>query len=624
MIDLLKELRRRNIFRVAAAYLVACWVVMQVVAVIGSAAGLPEWADSLALIILLAFGPVVLFIAWAFELTPDGIKTTQPETSPSSGLSLGGSDYVLIALLVGVFAVTAYQISTRPGGGSGQVEQAANEPSSAQLDNVASSSPSINQPTNSDVLAASIAVLPFADLSPDQDQAYFAEGISEELLNVLAGIDQLRVASRTSAFAYKNTLKRIPEIGSELNVRHVLEGSVRKSGDTIRVTAQLIDAQTDEHLWSNTYDETLSVDSIFRIQDQISQAIVEALRPVLDLEDDGVVLEVQPLTENLSAYDLFLEARSLFHDRSNIPLIVEMLQQAVTIDPDFIAAWELLGASAAIMPGRNFSLEYYDIALDAAQRVLAQRPDSSLANATIGLFHLAYDDTRRKPDWQAAEAAFSRALDSERIDASVYVWRSFMWMNLGYRERALRDAYACLEWEPDYLYCQEHLIRVLVGNGRDEDSLDAAIDYIERGGDLNVAFAAQFAATGERGMAALTLRAMGSPAGFPLGSIIDDLSSRSSRPDPEIEAFLLELDQGTDGGGRGTRLRADMIAVDGVEIRGGFPPFNPFWGSSNLIGQRDEEFRVFLRYYGIVDYWRENGFPPDCQPVGDTDFRCEW
>ena len=237
---LFAELKRRNVIRVAGVYIVSGWILVQVATALEESIGLPEWFDGLIVALLLIGLPVAIIFAWAFEMTPEGVVRTEavPEgesITPETGRKL---DVTLAIAIVALVIVIIWQSSTAP-------EPAAIEP-------VAKESAEPDVPSD-----ASVAVLPFADMSPDGDQEYFSDGLSEEILNLLVRADAIDVVSRTSAFQFKNTTLGIPEIAAELNVRHVVEGSVRKSGQTVRVTAQLIDAVTERHLWSDTYDLSL-------------------------------------------------------------------------------------------------------------------------------------------------------------------------------------------------------------------------------------------------------------------------------------------------------------------------------------------------------------------------------
>ncbi|MCH7538636.1 MAG: hypothetical protein IID57_12355 [Proteobacteria bacterium] len=193
-----------------------------------------------------------------------------------------------------------------------------------------------------------MAVLPFADLSPDGDQEYFSDGIAEEILNVLVGVDGLDMVSRTSSFQFKGRDLGIRDIAATLGVRHIVEGSVRKSGGTIRVTAQLNDADADTHLWSETYDRPLDAENLFQIQDDIANSIVSALRETLGLMELEEIT-VMATTKNLSAYEQYLRARPLYQNRVDLGLVIELLQQAVAQDLSFAKAWEMLAATTNLL-----------------------------------------------------------------------------------------------------------------------------------------------------------------------------------------------------------------------------------------------------------------------------------
>jgi TolB-like protein len=264
-----KELRRRNVIKVAAAYLVVSWLIMQVAEVLIPALHLPDWVLTATLYFLaIGFLPALIG-AWAFELTPEGIrreKKVDPEQSitTQTGRKL---DFLVIGLLaVGIIYLMIDKFWLEDG-----VETAATVSPQGEV-------------VEAEEVAPSIAVLPFVNMSADADNEYFSDGVSEEILNVLTGIENLKVTARTSAFSYKGSKLKIDEIARELGVNHILEGSVRKSGDQVRVTAQLIRADGGFHLWSETYDRKL--DNIFAIQDEIAGEIAAALQVTLELEPE--------------------------------------------------------------------------------------------------------------------------------------------------------------------------------------------------------------------------------------------------------------------------------------------------------------------------------------------------
>jgi len=356
------ELKRRNVFRVAAAYAVAGWVLIQIADAFFPALNLPDWTTRLvAGLVVLGF-PVALIFAWAFEVTPEGIKR-EAEVEHDSAAARGSARKLDIATLIGVLMVAlmfGYDRFLAP----------ASQPTSvADAQAVVEGS-----------VIPSIAVLAFDNMSPDPENAFFAEGISEEILNVLAGVEGLRVASRTSAFSFAGTDTPITEIATQLGVANVLEGSVRRQGMRVRITAQLIDARTDTHLWSDTYDRELT--DIFAVQEEIANAITDAMRDALGVRQ----VSVQASTSDLAAYELFLHGRQLFFERGDaLTAAIESLQSAVARDPGFADAWAYLAASAQVAPGyAQTGLDFDEttpIALDAVEHALALDPQNALALA---------------------------------------------------------------------------------------------------------------------------------------------------------------------------------------------------------------------------------------------------
>jgi TolB-like protein/Flp pilus assembly protein TadD len=311
---LFDELKRRNVIRVAVAYLIASWLVMQVADIVLEAILAPAWVMQVFLLIVSLGLPCVLIISWAYELTPEGLKREadvdrSQSITPHTGRKL---NLITIGLLVGVLLVVGVDRTLLPQRGvEGPVD------GSAEV-----------------LIDKSIAVLAFEDLSAEGDQAYFAEGLSEELLNVLAKVPDLKVAGRTSSFAFRGKDKDLREIGELLNVAHLLEGSIRKSGNRIRVTAQLIKVSDGFHLFSETYDRELS--DIFALQDEIAASIATAmLSEIIGTESVATVAR----TDN-ETYELYLLARQRIHSRDPAEMseATVMLDRALEIDPIYAPA----------------------------------------------------------------------------------------------------------------------------------------------------------------------------------------------------------------------------------------------------------------------------------------------
>ncbi|MBW2493253.1 MAG: hypothetical protein JRE43_00745, partial [Deltaproteobacteria bacterium] len=395
------ELKRRNVFRVGAAYGIVGWLLVEMASVVLPTFGAPEWVmKAFTLLVILGF-PLALVLAWAFELTPEGIKRDEGvEPAQSMPRQTGRKlDFAITGLLVAAvayFAVDKFVLRADP-------------------DPVAPASDPV--PVEDAVVRGkSIAVLPFANLSDDESNEYFSQGISEELLNVLTRVTSLRVASRTSSFSFKGTNTAIPEIAAKLNVNHVLEGSVRKAGNQVRITAQLIDVESDSHLWSDTYDRKL--DDIFAIQKEIATNIVEALTQKLNA-DEAVAASMLPPTTNVAAYELYLKGRYLLSLRGsgNLTEAARLFEQALEIDNSLADAYGALGKTYALLPAylRAFDSRPFTAKSEAAiDMALKLNP-----NQTEALSARGYNATLYRWEWDEARIVFNHALRVSPNDAVV-------------------------------------------------------------------------------------------------------------------------------------------------------------------------------------------------------------
>ena len=312
----LSELKRRNIFKVATTYAIAGWLIIQIVTAIDEPLSLPKWFATTIIVLVFTGFPIALIIAWALELTPEGVKKSEGiDASPSIHKSTGKK---LNRLLISVLALAV-------------VFLVVNRVFYVQVaDEV-------------DTGTASIAVLPFVDMSPQQDQSYFSDGLSEELLNVLAKVKDLKVAGRTSSFKYKGLNDDLVKIGSELRVDHILEGSVRKSGNSIRITAQLVKVADGFHIWSETYDRKYSAENIFEIQDEISSEVLKELKVKL-LGEAAASKTKKVLTKNTEAYEVYLKGLQLSRNKQSKDLekAIIYFKYAITLDPKFSLAYSHL------------------------------------------------------------------------------------------------------------------------------------------------------------------------------------------------------------------------------------------------------------------------------------------
>jgi TolB-like protein len=348
-----EELKRRNVFRAGIAYLLVAWLVLQVTETVAPILELSA-VFSKSVLLLLAIGfPVAVLFAWIFEMTPDGFrKETDVDRSVSISRRTGRNlDFIIIGVLSAAVAMFA-------------------------LDKFVWTE-SIS-PTATDVQQR-IAVLPFVNLSDDTEQEYFSDGLSEELLNLLAQIPELRVTSRTSAFSFKGTNPIISEVGRALNVEHVLEGSVRRSGDTLRITAQLIEVSTDTHLWSETWDRNFA--DVFVIQDEIAESVVNALRIQL-LGNVPRVFETTP-----EAYALYLQSQFLIEQRTVTSFLQaeRITKRILEMDPAYAPAWSQLAFlyfSGSAFGAWN-SVDAIPLARDAAQTSLRLFENNAQARAIL-------------------------------------------------------------------------------------------------------------------------------------------------------------------------------------------------------------------------------------------------
>ena len=361
------ELKRRNVFRVGIAYLIGSWLLAQIADLLIDNIGAPDWVMKTLFVVLALGFPLSLFFAWAFEMTPDGVKReSEIDRSQSitnvTGRKLDRSIIFVLVLALGYFAWDKF---------------------SAQSQTVTPVEPTIVEEVAID---KSIAVLPFVNMSADANNEYFSDGLSEELLNLLAKVDGLKVAARTSSFKFKKSEADIGEIGRQLNVATVLEGSVRRSGNHARITAQLIKVDDGFHLWSETYDREL--DNIFEVQDEIAKAIVDALKLPL-LGHDAKPLTSTATTDNFEAYDLYLLGRhhARVYSEEDFNRAIEYYLRAIEIDPSFAAAYSGLADGYIFLSdfGNMPQGEAYQLARSAAEKALAIDPDSPEAHTSMGL-----------------------------------------------------------------------------------------------------------------------------------------------------------------------------------------------------------------------------------------------
>ena len=626
---LFAELRRRNVIRMAGLYLVGAWLLVQVAETLLPIFHTPEWVlQSMVVLLALGFVPALVF-SWLYELTPDGLKrdaevTTAQSNAAQTGQRMDRMIFIGLVALIAVVAAdrfwprqadvagpTAASGAPVPAGSAGDLGAAT---ARAAPGGPGASPASIPDP-------GSIAVLPFVNMSADRDNEYFSDGISEELLNVLVKIDGLSVASRTSSFAYKGRELSAATIGSELRVAHVLEGSVRKSGNRVRITAQLIDAGSDRHLWSETFDRELT--DIFAIQDEIARAIVTALRGTLGERAPAaaaaVAAAVHADTDNLDAYQRYLKARELFITRTQLDESVRLFEQSVALDPAFARGWEGLAAASAVIVDWIATYPAIDreALLDRAEaasaRALELDPTLSLPWAARALL----EGYAPAPDYGKVIDHLGRAIAADPRNATAFLWRGINWITLGFLERALADFEHCLEIDPAYANCLRWKSLVLLFGGRADEALVLYEQGLARGFNDNRAnsFIEPLVRRGNRFAAILLMRELGWPveiqqAAVAAGEAPPDVAALLQRH-PEARIWQYQL---------GLLLRDYPLAaayetpsVSLVE----------HWDIAYEGLAASPAFKRILARLNVPTYWRQHEFPPRCRALGESDFECD-
>jgi TolB-like protein/Flp pilus assembly protein TadD len=615
------ELKRRNVFRVGAAYLVVAWLLIEVSDTIFPRLGLPEWTVTFVIALLIVGLPVALFLAWAFELTPEGVKRTG-DVALQESVTTQTSRTIDTLILVGMVVVVAVIVADRfllKQGGHGETVSPAEEAGPAESPAGAGTATTLARTTTADPRqadASGIAVLPFVNMSPDPENAYFADGISEELLNILGGIEGLKVASRTSAFSFKGKDTPIPEIARLLDVRHVLEGSVRKQGQRVRITAQLIEAGRDARLWSQTYERDL-VD-IFRVQEEIAVAITTALEAIIGTRQ----VSVDAPTDDMEAYQNFLRGRSSFYQRRELDRAIDDLQAAVDRDPGFAEAWAFLGAATSVVALGGHS--------DRDRTVLAERSDRAIARALeldpdipIALAGMGRGLVE-KGNVAEGLAMLSRAADRVAADTTARLWLGLTWLELGLVERALPHLASAQNQDPLVAINNGYLGLAYATQGRWEEGGRLARRAIELSGS---SFWTYFMAVG--------LVNAGDPVAA--HALLTD-AQPLLRPD---EAFGEEFLAGLLTALQDPAQRAEFLAANEIEAQGNtltnlalmfrdeervFRSADPVsrlivsysaWLPSLGWLREDPRFYAQMQERGAIGYWEAEGYPRGCRPVDD-------
>ncbi len=448
MSNFLGELKRRKVLRAGLLYGAACFAVLEGADIVLSNLGMPSSVMRFLVVLAILGFPVALTLSWAYELTPDGLKRSgdgQIESTPWLSPSAGMFTVVLLAL-----GGVAWWVSANLGEGSGDAAGVA--------------LPATEVPRES------VAVLPFANLSTDPENEYFSDGLSEELLNVLSRVPGLKVAARTSSFSFKDKNADAREIGRSLAVANVLEGSVRKAEERVRITAQLVEAETGFQLWSSSFDRQL--DDIFAVQDEIATAIVQALEMELVGGVENPVL--QPVTTNQMAYDKYLWGRFNLAKRTEAGIYeaIENFNGSIMMDSAYAPAYAGLADAYLVLHNHSAEVAADPTEAFATSRAMAERAvelDPTLAEAHASLGGAL---AIQSMDWEGATAAFERAIALNPQYALAHQWLSVPLAILGRYVEAIAAARTAVSLDPLSVPANSQLGQLLYIVGRSRDAIE--------------------------------------------------------------------------------------------------------------------------------------------------------
>jgi len=493
----IQELKRRNVFKVGAAYIVMAWLAAQGVDVFLENFGAPDWVIKTVLLLLIGGFPFALFFAWAFELTPEGIKKEKDvDRSRSITHETGRKlDYTIIAVLLIALSWFAWdKFGTGEPGSESHFQTAAESARPSAVENGSLTPEAAPEPATPLVDNKSIAVLPFVNMSNDPDQEYFADGISEEILNALARVDGLKVAGRTSSFTFKGQNQDLTSIGAALRVAHILEGSVRKSGNQLRITAQLIKVDDGYHMWSETFDREL--DDVFAIQDEISNAILVQLKTQLLGGEFVKSKQVDP-----QAYAQYLLAKQRIYDRSqaSLELAAELLTKAIETDPGFAAAHAQLGIATLLLSEEQYGSlpndEAAELGREQLEAALALEPQQAEALAGMGLYHASFPG-----GGEQAIAWLRRSLQSDPNQSNASNWLANNLRRNGQLDEALALREKDFARDPLYMPVFSNLVQMYVASGENEQArqvLDELRPYLHDDANMVMTEGSYFQVAGQ-------------------------------------------------------------------------------------------------------------------------------
>ena len=618
------ELKRRNVFKVGVAYAIVAWLLIQIVATVFPILALPDWTTRFITIVTIIGFPLALILAWIYELTPEGIKVTTPEGPAQYHTQTTGQrlNYFIIGVLVLVVAFLLgkdFVLKESP-------EVGGKTPKTSVVTETASPAETVKEKSEPTAPPNSIAVLPFKNMSSDPEQEYFADGMAEEILNSLARIKDLEVRGRTSSFYFKGKTEDLPTISKMLNVKYILEGSVRKAYEQVRITVQLINTQTDEHLWSKTYDRNLR--DIFAVQEDIAKSVADTLQISLGVGELG---KAPGMTRNVQAYDAFLAGRfGSDLGRDALSRAIEQLEQAVALDPDFAIAWLALGNAyqnaMAFIPERasefvaksNAALSRvielepeadYALRIKAEQsgnlveverllkKALALRPADSNSNGSYAAFLLRVGRPTEAIDY------FRRALRIEPLSSLIHYQLGLSYQNSG-NSTAAAEAYKQARDQSNQSAFSNAALLVLAleeNNHKLIDKYTSLLLNTELLGNINRAETRD------------------------LNEVMDSLLDDPRAAIAELGNFMSDPAYDNPFNRGGIAIWANYFGEHdlALELTQKNSISDVTWRPINKDMRRLPGFKGLVINAKLVDYWRETGnWGEFCHPVGDDDFEC--
>jgi len=624
------ELKRRNVFRVGIAYLVVAWLIMQVADVVINNIGAPGWVFQVILLILGIGFPVALIFAWAFELTPDGIKKEKDVDRSQSvrketGRKLNYATIGILALAAGYFFW-----ESRIDQEKGPQEKGPDTFSQEETKQITNNDSEKMYPAP--FPDKSVAVLPFVNMSSDPEQEYFSDGITEEIINALVKIPGLSVPARTSVFGFKGHQGDVRNIGQQLNVAYILEGSIRSQANQVRITAQLIKVDDGFHLWSETYDRQL--DNIFVVQEEIASAISQVLVGALDVG----VTTVPNKTVNMEAYDTYLNGRALLRERK--PNAIEVLEHATQLDPTFAPAWAALALAYQIhgyyVPSGP---ELQEKAIQTAQHALSMDPLNvdaidALASAKRDTWH-----------WAEAEKLFDKALAIDPESSELLEDYSEFLCAVGKAHKCLEVAERGHKLDPGFVPLTRNYSAALLMTGQLQEAVDViqplepswgaqfptddglisdfGIDTDNALITGDVPAAIEFMKKYEPGDNFISIKAAALKvlAGKAENEDLNTLKTISVTDYPSvgwysfsIEGYLLAY------AGESDHVIDATLEITRISQWGhSFFAWVPLWNSVRA----NPRFQEVLELYRLPEYWDEAGWPDLCRRVDAERIECE-